>query len=76
SNTAILALPHTLNTKSSNIEILLLVLNMMLSAPVESKQIISSYAPSLFSTLTLPTMASQQTKLITDPGQTQPLIPK
>ncbi|CAG8839172.1 17535_t:CDS:1, partial [Gigaspora margarita] len=46
------------------------------SAPVESKQTISSHAPSLILLLTLPTMASQQTESITDPDQTQSLIPQ
>ncbi|CAG8824456.1 19068_t:CDS:1, partial [Gigaspora margarita] len=76
SNTVIPALPLALNTKSGNIGILLLVLNMTSSVSVESKQTIFSHAPSLISILTLSTMASQQTESIMDPGQAWPPIPK
>ncbi|CAG8757442.1 38928_t:CDS:2 [Gigaspora margarita] len=42
---------------------------MTSSASVESKQTISSHAPSLISIPTLPTIVSQQTELIINPGQ-------
>ncbi|CAG8732443.1 12682_t:CDS:2 [Gigaspora margarita] len=63
-NTVIPALPLTLNTK---------ILDMTSFAPVESKQTISSHAPSLISIPTLLTMVLQQTESIMNPGQPQPL---
>ncbi|CAG8595653.1 35307_t:CDS:2 [Gigaspora margarita] len=56
SNTVIPALPLALNTKSGNIGIPLSVLDMTSSAPVESKQTMSSHALKL----SLPTPSTRQ----------------
>ncbi|CAG8843238.1 12851_t:CDS:1, partial [Gigaspora margarita] len=76
SNTVILALPLTLNTKSDDIGILLSVLNMTSFASVEFQQTIFGHAPSLISVPILPTMVSQQAKLIMNPDQLQLPIPQ